>query len=942
MTLTAEEPLLEREAELSALRARISDAERGSGGIVLVEGEAGIGKTRLLAAAGDLARERGLTVLSARGGELERDFAFGIVRQLLEPLLRTADVDEREQLMAGAARFCEPVFSGPAGDVQHAGDPSYAILHGLYWLLANVAERAPVMLAVDDAHWADRPSLRFIGFLARRLEATGILIALASRRGEPGAEADLLRSLWQELGGRPIEPGLLSEQAVARLVRSRLGTTRADELAPACHEATRGNPFLLSELLVELSDRTAGCADSRVVSELAPRGVAAAILGRLGRLPEAVGALARSVAILGEQAQLSHAAALAGLEREEADRAAECLAHATILQGGRPLRFVHPVVRSAIHENMPAAERSDAHRRAARLLAAEGIEADAITLQLLATEPAGDPWVVETLREAARGALARGAPEVATRYLRRALAEPPEARAQVLLELGSAETRTDEPGARVHLAAARELADEPWVEVSATIQLAQVLAFEGSMADATSIALRTRERFRDRPNLTAVLDIVLLVFAQCDLAARQMTEDILQQASDVIGRIGQSAPRHMLAVIALEHAVAAGRAHEAAALAESAVADGRLAEGLTPDAPHPVLAGFALALADRAELAERGMTEALAEALRQGSMRGVRLASAGRAWTRYRRGALVGAEADARAFLEVASDSDEWDFVGPVAVAALVAVLVERGELPAAAATFDEWDVRPQARESLHAQVLRESRARLHMAEGRPRDALRELAACARWERAWGANNGVWVQWRSAAAIAHAELGDTAQARHLADEELRLTRRFGAARAIGVSLSAGGLVHGQREGVGLLREAVELLEHSDAQLEHARALVRLGALLRRLGHRTDSRQPLRSGLDLAARIGASALAETARQELLAAGGRPRRPVLTGKDALTPSERRVVELAAAGQSNREIAQSLYLTVRTIEMHLSNAYHKLGIRSRDGLAAKLAAD
>ncbi len=200
--------LLERDAQLAQLERLIADVEGGSGALTLIEGAPGIGKTRLLGAASERARERGLTVLSARGGELERDFAFGIVRQLLEPVLREAEPGERERLMAGAARFCEPVFSGPGAATQQSGDPSYAILHGLYWLLGNLAERGPTMIAVDDAHWADRPSLRFLAFLARRLERTGLLVVLASRRAEPGAEADLVRSLWQEIGERPIEPGL--------------------------------------------------------------------------------------------------------------------------------------------------------------------------------------------------------------------------------------------------------------------------------------------------------------------------------------------------------------------------------------------------------------------------------------------------------------------------------------------------------------------------------------------------------------------------------------------------------------------------------------------------------------------------------------------------------------------------------------------------------------
>ncbi len=938
MSRNGEQPLLERDAQLAELERLIADVEGGSGALTLIEGVPGIGKTRLLAEAGERARGRGLTVLSARGGELERDFAFGVVRQLLEPVLRDADLGERERLMAGAARFCEPVFSGPAAATAQSGDPSYAVLHGLYWLLANLAERGPTMIAVDDAHWADRPSLRFLAFLARRLERTGLLVVLASRRGEPGAEADLLRSLWQELGERPIEPGLLSERAVAGLVRSRLGESCGEELCRACHEATRGNPFLLSELLVELGGRAPALIEPAEIRQLAPRGLAARVLGRLARLPHGAGALARAVAILGEQAELSHAATLAGLELEEARGAAESLAQATILEPGRPLRFVHPIVRTAIHEDVPEAERAQAHARAARLLSEEGTGADAIALQLLASEPAADPWVVETLREGARGATRQGAPEVAARYLRRALSEPPDARDQVLVELGSAEARAGESGAREHLAAARELTTEPWLEARATIELAQVLSYEGKLSEATSIALETLEAMHEEPDVARAMKMLLLVFAVTDLASRQMTGELVARAARTVERLGESAPRSLLAIIAYETAFTSGAAEEAAALAERSLADGRLVEEQTAETPHPYIAALALMFAGREKIAERELSVALAEALERGSARGFGTASAVRAWSRYRSGALDGAEADARAFLSVAGEPG-WDLFRPMALGVLVDVLVERGELGAASAALAQWDVGPRAPGSCPAQPLRGSRARLRLAEGNPGDALAELTAYAHWEEEWGADNGVGVQWRSQAALAHAALGETEAGRALAAEELRRTRRFGAPDAVGISLGAVGLLEGGERGIELLREAVTYLERSGARLEHARALVRLGGAIRREGRRTEAREPLRAGLDLAARLGAGVLAETARQELLAAGARPRRTLITGRDSLTPSERRISEMAAIGQSNRQIAQSLFLTVGTIEMHLTNAYRKLDIGSREQLAAAL---
>jgi DNA-binding NarL/FixJ family response regulator len=170
------------------------------------------------------------------------------------------------------------------------------------------------------------------------------------------------------------------------------------------------------------------------------------------------------------------------------------------------------------------------------------------------------------------------------------------------------------------------------------------------------------------------------------------------------------------------------------------------------------------------------------------------------------------------------------------------------------------------------------------------------------------------------------------EARALADEELALARRWGDPYAIGASLRMLGLVQGGEAGIALLREAVEVLAGSQARLEHARALVDLGAALRRANQRTEARDLLRDGVDLAQKAGALGLAKLANEEIAATGARPRKVVDTGLDALTASERRVAQLAADGMSNKEVAQTLFVTIKTVETHLSNTYRKLEISSR----------
>ena len=180
-----EAPLVERERELEAFERMLADARRGEGSAAIVEGPAGIGKSRLLLAAG--AAAEGLEVLRARASELERDFPFGVVRQLFEPVLFGATGEERERLLAGAGALSQRVLVGPAADDRDAAD-AYATLHGLYWFAANLAEARPVLLLVDDAQWADAASLRWLVFLLHRLEGMALALVLAVRSGEAGGE----------------------------------------------------------------------------------------------------------------------------------------------------------------------------------------------------------------------------------------------------------------------------------------------------------------------------------------------------------------------------------------------------------------------------------------------------------------------------------------------------------------------------------------------------------------------------------------------------------------------------------------------------------------------------------------------------------------------------------------------------------------------------------
>src|SRR5262245_16341225 len=234
--------LLEREQELASLAALVDEAASGRARLAIVEGPAGIGKTQLLTEGRRRAPESGLRVLSARAGELEREYAFGVVCQLFEPAL--ASPEARERLLAGAAAPARMLFEPTQSASGPEADASFAVLHGLYWLTVNLTAEQPLLLAIDDLHWCDRPSLRFLTFLARRLEGLPLLALASLRTAEPGVDAALLVELLGDPLAVSLHPRPLSEPAVAELVRGRLGEQADAAFAEACHGATGGNPLL--------------------------------------------------------------------------------------------------------------------------------------------------------------------------------------------------------------------------------------------------------------------------------------------------------------------------------------------------------------------------------------------------------------------------------------------------------------------------------------------------------------------------------------------------------------------------------------------------------------------------------------------------------------------------------------------------------------------------
>ena len=926
------EGLLERERELDALARLAAAAAGGEARTALIEGPAGIGKSRLLAELRRIAAGEGFQVLQARGGELEREFPFGVVRQLLEPAL--VDPGTRERALAGAAASAAAVFDPVGAGGEAASDASFATLHGLYWAVVNLSAEAPLMLAVDDLHWADRPSLRFLVYLARRLEGLPVLLAASLRPAEPGADNDLLGELAHEPLTELIRPPALTGAAAAGLVRARLGEEADDAFAAACHAASGGNPLLLSELLKALdADRVSpDAAHVGVVEEIGPRAASRAVLVRLARLPEAAVDVARAIAVLGDGADLTAVAALTGRPDEDVAAATAALARAEILRFEPPLGFVHPLVRAAVYHDVPPGERELRHEQAAAMLAGSGARAEQVAAHLLAVPGRGDADRAEVLTRAAEEALRKGAPESAVAYMVRALDETadPARRGTLLLHLGRAETRVNGPAAADHLRQALDLVAQPLERAEAAAALARTVLFTGTPEETRQLArLAAGELPAGADDLRMRLE-ALELFAVMFGSAPEHAER-LEAYFDAppTGSTGAN----MLAGLAAWHGSLYGRpAADCVAVARRALDDGQLVadEGSLMAFPPTVV----LTIADHPE-ALSAWDVIRARLNSRGSLFSAGGVHVWRGHTLWLRGEVEEALGELRSAREVL---DMWGDPGEGVTysnSLHANVLLERGEHKQARAVLDRSGY-PTGNSERALLGLR-AWARLALAEGDNEGAIRVLDdAAARLE---GRDNPSHpLPWRSQKAIALDRLGRRGEALELAAEEVEAARRWGAAGSIGAALRAQGAIAAD---VGLLEEAVETLEASAARLEHAKALAALGAALNRAQRAEAAREPLRRALEMAEICGAPPVTDRARSELHATGVRPRTAALSGPGALTRSERRVADLAAEGQTNREIAQALFVTPKTVEVHLSNTYKKLGIGSRRDLARALEA-
>ena len=766
--------LLERSAELARIESALAEARRGRGRFLVIEGPAGMGKTALLAAGRTAAAEGGMRVLRSRGSELERNFAFGVVRQLFEPPLVEASELERAELLQGAAGVAAGLLGLPGAPPADAPpssgiDPSFAILHGVYWLCANLAAGGPLCLVVDDAQWADAASLRYLAFLLTRLEELEVALVVATRPREAAAGAELLATVTTDPSAEVIRLSPLTIAAVSQLLEAKLDTTPDPAVVETCMRVTQGTPFLVRELVEAVSEGGIGSA---------MQSVGRSVGLRLQRLPEHAGRLARALAVL-EQSGLLQAARLAGLEEHEAAEAADLLAAAGIVEPGRPLTFVHPLVRDGIYSELSRAERAQGHRRAAELLAEQAGAPAHVAQHLLACEPAADSWVVERLVEAARAAGKQGAPESEAIFLGRALAEPPPPgdRSALLLDLGMAEANAGLADWAEHLQLAVDTALNAGAASEAALVLGLALSRAHRFAEAVEVLDRAASSLDSgHSELALLLEAAAVIPGMNDPATAPSValrrETLRERAGD-----DPAVPAELLAAAAFISVLRNEPAVVGAELASRAILAGQSTPPGSAGRPWFSLATWfsqatlSLLWAERYVEVRPLLDASIAQARATGDGSRFAVGLAHRGWLAFRRGDLFAAEGDTRTAL-AADELPAPPLYRVLNAGVLVKTLVDQGELEAAEEALEPLPSEAEIG-SIPAAMLRLARGRLRVEQHRVAEGLDDFLAVGVLLTPALVTCPGYLPWRSEAALAQLALGERESAERLAAEGAR-------------------------------------------------------------------------------------------------------------------------------------------------------------------------
>jgi DNA-binding CsgD family transcriptional regulator len=885
------------------VRQAIDNAAMGNGALLVVSAGAGIGKTTLLNAAVSQGRERGFAVLTAGGSFPERGDAFEVVQRL---------------------------FACSGGIPASDGQPE---LHQLHEALRRLAANAPVLVAVDDCQWVDMPSLHWLSTLAWRVRHMPVLVVMSICEGEPCVDEALLDEL-RASSERELRPQALVAPSAAILIEGILGTTPDPVFLTACMDSTRGNPLLLTALARSLGEHGVAptAAATASLAEVDLVALVPVIRARLRRLSPHAFVVAQMVAVLGGSATAQRVADMTGIDLAAIAETTDGLRRLGLVRVvGPAVTLTHPILQRLLERQLSYTAMRTTHGQAARLLHEYGVSATDIAEHLLACEPVAEPWALGVLVAAADAALRAADPASAATYLHRALTEPlsAAARVDVIHSLAVAESHVDIATASEHFALAvdggrAEAADE-W---------AGFLSLTGSVNAAGMYG----------PQPSGALDVALaeMSLSHATTAGAVVARIRAADRSETTGRTLLTSLLCLVNTWSREPLADIVRLAEAVAAVPIVTAS---------DLRARLRVALVLADAGRLDEAHQHCSSAIDHCDRRHHQPGLAVAYSARSVVNRRRGHPLLAADDARRGLALlaACRADPQSGAVLLARARLIEALIDMGAhdeiadtLARAGQSLGPKDTLAQdLPNALDGAAMLFARGRFAIAAGDPLSGLLDLRHVGERLAAWPIDNPATLPWRSVTAEGLRQIGDVEGARQLAGVEVELAEAWGSAGPLGRALRVLGTVTDNAAGIALLQRSNQVLAGSGWQTEEGLSLIAYGSALRRDGRSDEARPILRNAFELAQQIGSEPLATAARAQHSAAGGRLHRGPRSSPSALSPAEMRVATLAAALRTNREIAATLYVGQRVVEVHLTRCYRKLAISGRAELAAALNA-
>lgn len=921
--------LLEREDELDVVDGALVDTCAGIGSLLVITGPLGIGKSELLDACAQRGRGNGLRVLRADCAAHEREFEFGVVRQLLEPAFR-ADSSEAQR-RGGDHR-------DPPSERRDPERLLEAIRHDAYPLIADMSAEQPLLILVDDLQWADAASLSLLSGLAGRVAGLPVTIAVTVLDGDPGAELSPVRDV-RDAATRVLRPGRLSAAAVRTLVRGELGERADEAFATACRGSSAGNPLFLMSMLFELkaAGRRPIASEAEAVWSLRPSGLRERLFSCLSGQSPAVRALVRTAAVLGESADaelVGRVAGLDGVQHAEAVRSLDRLGLHTSESRLGPARCA---VHSAVAELTTAEELEGIHLRAARALYGQGHPARDLAAYLVEVPAPLDDWAIRMLRAAAETELGRGAPETAASYLRRALLDSSpdgEDRAGLLVELATAERAFDSSASVRHVSQAVPMLASTRERAAAMARLSPMM-LATSPAPVTGLIRGVVREFGPTQELPWTdRELVLRMEAR---RRYLMIEDPMGLADSVrrLRALGPNPPmdspaeRELLAVLLHAATVTAEVGAAEVARLANRVLEREPARGDHVHTGLPLLVNV-LVGADSPENPSAWLERVRGHEQHRGDVVARTLLCTETGLVLMSTGKLDQALSVTREAIGLGGLGWEHGNSATLLTVAFLALETEDRDLTErvlerGAATGNNMCVTATLR------LLKGSAISDHSEIG---PALQRIMDLGQQLDRWGMRNPALCPWRGRAAMMQHRLGNADAAKQLIEREYELAANWGAPVAIGRALRTYAALSEEGEDFSLLKEAIKVLNGSANRIELARAHLLFGRRLRVAG-KPGAETHLKEARGIASECGVQRLVDRADVEL---GGQTSAASARGA-FLTPSEYQVAMLARSGSTNQEIAWQAQVTSRMVEKHLTKIYRKLGIRGRAELAGAL---